>query len=185
MVISAVGFENTEVAINGKTSVTVELREFSASLNEVVVIGYGTQKRKDVSGSISSISAATIEKVPVTSLDQAIQGRAAGVQVTNNDGAPGANVSILIRGVGSLGTNGNGPLYVVDGYPVSGGINNLNTNEIATIDVLKDASDTAIYGIRAANGVIMVTTKKGRKVGIQVSLMRIMLYRVNPKNIIY
>lgn len=182
LIVSAVGFDNTEVNISGKTIIAVELKESSAStLNDVVVIGYGTQKRKDVSGSISSIGAATIEKVPVTSLDQALQGRAAGVQVTNNDGAPGANISVLIRGVGSIGTNGNGPLYVVDGYPISGGINNFNPSDIASIDVLKDASATAIYGIRAANGVIMVTTKKGRKGVAQVSFDAYNAVQSKPK----
>lgn len=86
-----------------------------------------------------------------------------GVQITNNDGSPGANVSVLIRGVGSLANGGNDPLYVVDGYPLGGGINNLNPNDIATIDILKDASATAIYGVRAANGVVIITTKKGKE----------------------
>lgn len=181
LVISAIGYENSEVSITGKTNVSVELKESAGALNEVVVIGYGTQKRKDVTGAISSVSAATIEKVPVTSLDQALQGRAAGVQVTNNDGAPGANMTVLIRGVGSLGSNGNGPLYVVDGYPTSGGINNINPSDIATIDVLKDASSTAIYGIRAANGIVMVTTKKGKKGTTQVSLDAYNALQSKPK----
>jgi TonB-linked SusC/RagA family outer membrane protein len=108
--------------------------------------------------------------MPVTSLDQALQGRAAGVQVTNNDGSPGGNITVLIRGTGSLASNGNIPLYVVDGYPLdAGGINNINPSDIATIDVLKDASSTAIYGIRAANGVVLITTKRGAKNGVQVS----------------
>ena len=170
LVISAVGYETTETPTSGKTFISVEMTETSTALNEVVVVGYGTQRRKDLSGAISSVNAATIEKVPVTSIDQALQGRASGVQVTNNDGAPGANITVLIRGVGSLGSNGNTPLYVVDGYPISGGINNFNPSDIATIDVLKDASATAIYGIRAANGVVIVTTKKGKKGAVQVSL---------------
>ncbi len=97
--------------------------------------------------SVSSISAATIESVPVPSVEAALQGRASGVQVLNNDGAPGANISVLIRGVGSLASYGNGPLYVVDGYPIQGGIQNINPSDIASMDVLKDASATAIYGI--------------------------------------
>jgi TonB-dependent starch-binding outer membrane protein SusC len=180
LVVTAINFESREVATAGKTSVTVELTESASSLNEVVVIGYGTQKRKDLSGAVSSVSAATIEKVPVVTLDQALQGRASGVQVTNNDGAPGGNISVLIRGVGSLAGNGNNPLYIVDGYPITGGINNINPADIATIDVLKDAS-TAIYGIRAANGVIIVTTKKGKKNGTQVSLDAYSAFQGQPK----
>jgi TonB-dependent SusC/RagA subfamily outer membrane receptor len=136
----------------------------------VVVVGYGTQKRRDLTGAVSSVNAATIAKVPVTTLDQALQGRAAGVQIVNNDAAPGGNVSVLIRGIGSLASGGNTPLYVVDGYPTTAGMNNINPNDIASIDVLKDASATAIYGIRAANGVIIITTKKGTKNKMQVSL---------------
>src|SRR6185312_7001056 len=94
------------------------------SLQQIVVVGYGTQKRKDLTGSVSSVSADQIAKVPVTTLDQAMQGRSAGVQVTNNDGAPGGGVQVQIRGIGSLGTND--PLYVVDGYPISGGVNTIN-----------------------------------------------------------
>ena len=155
--------ETSVVSIQNTSSVTVALKPSNAQLNEVVVVGYGTQKRKDVTGAISSVNAATIAKVPVTTLDQALQGRAPGVQIINNDAAPGGNVSVLIRGIGSLASGGNAPLYVVDGYPTTGGINNINPNDIATIDVLKDASATAIYGIRAANGVVIITTKKGIK----------------------
>lgn len=180
LVFSYVGYQVSEVNVQGTTAdVTMQL--LSGSMNEVVVIGYGTQKRRDVTGSVSSISASTIEKLPVTSADQALQGRAAGVQVINNDGAPGANVSVLIRGIGSLAPGGNGPLYVVDGYPTTGGINNINPNDIATIDVLKDASATAIYGIRAANGVVMITTKKGTRGKMQVSLDMYVSSQSQPK----
>ncbi|MEO7765839.1 MAG: TonB-dependent receptor plug domain-containing protein, partial [Ferruginibacter sp.] len=152
--VSNVGFETKEVSILGITNVMVALNAKTTALNEVVVIGYGTQKRKDLTGSISSVSAATIEKVPVINATQALQGRAAGVQIMNNDASPGGNISILIRGIGSLASGGNDPLYVIDGYPTGGGINNINPNDIASIDVLKDASATAVYGIRAANGVV-------------------------------
>ena len=180
LVITAIGFESVQVATAGKTFIAEELTESAAALNEVVVVGYGTQKRRDITGAISSVNAATIEKVPVVTLDQALQGRASGVQVTNNDGSPGGNISVLIRGVGSLAANGNNPLYIVDGYPITGGINNINPSDIATIDVLKDAS-TAIYGIRAANGVIIVTTKKGKKNGIQVSVDAYNAFQGQPK----
>lgn len=182
LIISFTGYETQEISVGSNTTLNVKLASSVSNLNEVVVIGYGTAKRKDLTGSISSVNAATIEKVPVTSLDQALQGRAAGVQVTNNDASPGGNVSVLIRGVGSLAQNGNGPLYVIDGYPVStGGINNINPNDIASIDILKDASATAIYGIRAANGVIIVTTKKGKKDGVQVSLDAYSAFQSRPK----
>jgi TonB-linked SusC/RagA family outer membrane protein len=171
LVISSVGYESKEIPINGRTDISTSLQITNSRLNDVVVVGYGTQRRRDLTGSISSISASTIEKVPVTTLEQSLQGRAAGVQVINNDASPGGNLTVLIRGTGSLASNGNGPLYVVDGYPLeTGGINNINPNDIASIDVLKDASATAIYGIRAANGVVIVTTKKGRKGGAQISL---------------
>jgi TonB-dependent starch-binding outer membrane protein SusC len=169
LVFSSVGYLSQEVAVKNLTSLNIRLVADQQSLQQVVVIGYGTTKRKDVSGAISSISSAQIEKVPVTSLDQAMQGRAAGVQIINNDASPGGNVSVLIRGIGSLASGGNAPLYVIDGYPTTGGINNINPNDIASIDILKDASATAIYGIRAANGVVIVTTKKGARNRVQVT----------------
>jgi TonB-linked SusC/RagA family outer membrane protein len=181
LIFSFVGYETQEVDLNGMTELSIQLQLVNSKLNEVVVIGYGSQKRKDLTGSISSVNAETIEKVPVTTLDQALQGRAAGVQVTNNDGAPGGNMTVLIRGVGSLASYGNGPLYVVDGYPVSSGINNINPDDIESIQVLKDASATAIYGIRAANGVVLVTTKKGKKGKTQISLDAYNAFQSRPK----
>lgn len=181
LVFSYVGYQVNEVNIQGSNSVSVTMQPQQNSMNEVVVIGYGTAKRKDVTGAVSSVTASQIEKVPVTTLDQALQGRAAGVQITNNDAAPGGNVSVLIRGVGSLAPGGNAPLYVIDGYPTTGGINNINPNDIATIDVLKDASATAIYGIRAANGVVIITTKKGLKNRVQVSLDMYASVQSKPK----
>jgi TonB-dependent starch-binding outer membrane protein SusC len=180
LVFSYVDYEVSEVSITGD-NVQVDMKERTNTLNEVVVTGYGTSKRKDLTGSISSINAETIGKAPVISAAQALQGRAAGVQVTNNDGAPGGNISVLIRGTGSLASYGNEPLYVVDGYPVSTGINNINPNDIASIDILKDASSTAIYGIRAANGVVIITTKKGRKTGVQVSADVYTAFQSKPK----
>jgi len=169
LVITYTGFLPQEVRIGKQTEFSIKLVLADSNLGDVVVIGYGTSKRKDLTGAVSSVTADQIEKVPVTTLDQALQGRAAGVQVMNNDASPGGNVSVLIRGIGSLASGGNAPLYVVDGYPTTGGINNINPNDIASIDVLKDASATAIYGIRAANGVVIVTTKKGLKNRMQVS----------------
>jgi TonB-linked SusC/RagA family outer membrane protein len=181
LVVSVIGYTTKEVAVGASNSYTIRLESNVSALNEVVVIGYGTAKRKDLNGAVSSINAETIAKLPVPSLDLALQGRAAGVQVTANDGAPGGNTTILIRGVGSLASGGNNPLYVVDGYPLDGGINNFNTNDIATIDVLKDASATAIYGIRGANGVVIITTKKGRKDGVQLSVDAYNSFQAQPK----
>jgi TonB-dependent starch-binding outer membrane protein SusC len=181
LVISYVGNQTVELNVSDKTTADVTMVVVPANLDEVVVIGYGTAKRKDLTGSISSISAATIEKVPVISATQALQGRASGVQIINNDGAPGGNISVLIRGIGSLAGGGNDPLYVIDGYPTTGGINNINPNDIASIDVLKDASATSIYGIRAANGVILITTKKGIKNRLQVSVDMYNSYQTKPK----
>lgn len=181
LTVTSVGFESQDVSISGQSSLLVALKTATSRLNDVVVVGYGTQRRKDLTGSISSVSAAQIEKVPITTAEQALQGRAAGVQIINNDASPGGNISVLIRGVGSLASGGNNPLYVVDGYPTTGGINNLNPNDIASIDVLKDASATAIYGIRAANGVIIITTKKGIKNKMQVSLDAYNAVQSTPK----
>lgn len=181
LVFTSIGYATQEIQVGSKTVIDVVMTPEIESLQEIVVIGYGTQKRKDVTGAISSVSAASIEKVPVTTLDQALQGRAAGVQIMNNDASPGGNVSVLIRGIGSLSTGGNEPLYVVDGYPTSGGMNNINPNDIATIDVLKDASATAVYGIRAANGVVIITTKKGHKDKVQLSVDAYTTFQSKPR----
>jgi len=184
LVVSFVGYVTKEVAVGSGSVYNVKLAPAVSNLSEVVVVsvGYGTQKRTDLTGSISSISAATIAKLPVTSVEQALQGRAAGVQVTNNDASPGGNVSILIRGTGSLAQYGNSPLYVVDDYPLeTGGINNINPNDIASIDILKDASATAIYGIRAANGVVIIKTKKGKKDGTVVEFNAYSAFQGKPK----
>lgn len=181
LIFKFIGFMNREVAVSGRTRINVSLQSETKNLQEVVVIGYGTQKRGDVTGAVSSVSAAQIEKTPVTTIEQVLQGRTPGVQVTNNDGAPGGTVSVQIRGVGSFGVNE--PLYVVDGYPLTGGLSNLNTNDIATMDILKDASATAIYGNRAANGVVIITTKRGRKNGLQVSFDAYGSSQTKPKKI--
>jgi TonB-linked SusC/RagA family outer membrane protein len=179
LVVSVLGYTSQEVAIGAGSTYNVKLAANVSALNEVVVVGYGTTRRKDLTGSVSSVTSDQIAKVPVTALDQALQGRSAGVQVTNNDGAPGGGVTVLIRGVGSLGNND--PLFVVDGYPITGGINNINPNDIASMDILKDASATAIYGVRASNGVVIVTTKRGRKDGVQVSVDAYASFQTEPK----
>ncbi len=181
LVITAIGYTSQEVKVNNRTNLSILLESSAKQLDQVVVVGYGTQKKKDLTGAVSSINAETIAKVPITSAEQALQGRAAGVQIINNDAAPGSNISVLIRGVGSLASGGNNPLYVVDGYPTTGGINNINPNDIASIDVLKDASASAIYGIRAANGVVIITTKKGTKNKMQVSVDAFLASQSQPK----
>jgi TonB-linked SusC/RagA family outer membrane protein len=168
LTITSVGYAAQDFPVNNSATLAIKLVADPQSLTQVVIVGYGSVKRKDLTGAVSSISADQIEKVPVTTLDQAIQGRSAGVEVTNNDGQPGGGVQVQIRGVGSLGYTD--PLYVVDGYPLSGGISNISPSDIATIDILKDASATAIYGNRASNGVVIITTKRGRKNGVQISV---------------
>src|ERR1035437_5343160 len=167
LVFSYMGYKTTEIKIDKRKIIDISLEESTVALDQVVVIGYGTMKRSDLTGSISSIDASQIQKTHATNIGQSLQGRMSGVQVTNNDGAPGAGVQVLIRGIGSFGDNT--PLYVVDGYPgVS--ISDLNPGDIESIDVLKDASAAAIYGNRAANGVVIITTKRGSKNGLQITV---------------
>ncbi|MDY0907066.1 SusC/RagA family TonB-linked outer membrane protein [Pedobacter sp. CFBP9032] len=161
LVVSYVGYTTQEVAVNGRANITVQIKSAINDLEEVVVVGYNTVKKSDLTGSVVSVGAEEIRSRPVTNALQAIQGKAAGVDITSNE-RPGQLGSILIRGVRSLGAS-NAPLYVVDGIPLqAGGIDAINPNDIENIDILKDASATAIYGSRGANGVVLVTTKKGK-----------------------
>jgi TonB-linked SusC/RagA family outer membrane protein len=178
LTFSFVGFTAKDVVVNGPTtSLNVVLTDSPQGLNEVVVVGYGTQRREDVTGSIASVTEKEIKTTPVTGIDQAMQGRAAGVQVSQNNGAPGGGVSIRVRGVGTV-TGSAEPLYVVDGIPFysdadgSNGnlLNTINPADIASIDILKDASATAIYGSRGANGVVIITTKRGKAGRTSVTL---------------
>jgi TonB-linked SusC/RagA family outer membrane protein len=169
LVFSSVGYNAQEVAIGSRTTINVTLVVNIQSLGEVVVVGYGTQKQREVTGAVASVGSKDINQVAVTGLDQALQGRMAGVQVTQNSGEPGGSVSVRIRGVGSI-TSGSEPLYVVDGIPLTGGLNAINPNDIERIDVLKDAASAAIYGSRGTNGVVLVTTKRGKSGKITVSL---------------
>ena len=189
LVFTFIGFNSQKIAVDGKKTINVVLRSNVEDLKDVVVIGYGTQKRKDVNSAISSIGSKDIENLKVASFDQMMQGKAAGVVVNSNSGEPGSNVSVRIRGVSSL-TGTNEPLYVIDGVPISGDARNsstsgrnaqgnsnfsnngnitqsplalINPSDIESIDILKDASATAIYGSRGANGVVIVTTKSGKK----------------------
>ncbi len=178
--ISFVGYESMEIPVNGRSVIDINLTSNVSALQEVVVVGYGSVKKSDLTGSVSSVSSETLEKFPVTSLEQGLQGRAAGVQVTQTDAAPGGAISIRIRGGNSI-TGNNEPLYVIDGYPIinepitrtgnTGGgsvvlktnpLASINPNDIESIEILKDASATAIYGARGANGVVLITTKRGK-----------------------
>jgi TonB-linked SusC/RagA family outer membrane protein len=187
LVISAIGYQTTEVTVGNQPTITVTLAEAASQLNEVVVVGYGTQDRKDLVGSVSQVNAEEIKNRPVASFDQQLQGRAAGVQVAANTGVPGDGIYFRIRGTTSINAS-NDPLYVVDGVFVNnqslqkittqGQANNpladINPADIESISILKDAEATAIYGARAANGVVLITTKRGAynakpKVSLNVS----------------
>lgn len=163
LVFSMIGFGSKEMPVGKNLTLDVTLSEESSALDEVVVIGYGTQKKANITTAVSSVSAESIKERPALNFGEAIAGQMAGVQVQQTGGAPGGEgLSIRVRGVGSI-TQSNDPLYVVDGYPMEGNaFRLLNTADIESIQVLKDASSTAIYGSRGANGVVIVTTKKGK-----------------------
>jgi TonB-dependent starch-binding outer membrane protein SusC len=167
LVITFVGFDKQTVAINGRTVIDVVLKE-AGLLGELVVTGYGIQKKSDLLGAVASIKSEALRELPVTSVEQALQGRMTGVQVQQSSGQPGAGISIRVRGVTSI-AGGNEPLFVIDGIPQFNGDNRglnglslFNANDIESIEVLKDAASTAIYGSRGANGVVMITTKAGQ-----------------------
>ncbi len=160
LVFSFIGFKTTEVALNGKTNISVTLPVNQQELSQVVVVGYGTQQKSDLTGAVSVVKMDNFDKREVSSVSQALQGQVAGVDVTSNSGTPGGGVMVRVRGIGTL--NNSNPLYVVDGTMVDD-IDFINPNDIASIQVLKDASATAIYGSRGANGVIIITTKNGTK----------------------
>jgi TonB-linked SusC/RagA family outer membrane protein len=162
LLISSIGYVAQEVALAGRTSLTVQLVTDNKALDEVVVVGYGTQRRSDITGAVGSVKAAEILERPVVNVAQSLQGKVAGVDVSLNSGQPGSAPTIRVRGYSSI-TAGNTPLYVVDGIFWDQGITTLNPADIESIEVLKDASATAIYGAQGSSGVILVTTKRGRK----------------------
>ena len=184
LVFSSVGFKNQEIPVTGATSsLTVRLSDDQQALNEVVVVGYGTQTRQDLSTSVASVGGAALARQPVAGFDQALQGQVPGVQVAAPSGAPGAGIEIRVRGAATLSLNAS-PLYVIDGVPVIpeyqqeitnnnqrlNPLNTINPNDIESIDVLKDGAAAAIYGVRAANGVVVITTKHGKAGQAQVGL---------------
>jgi TonB-linked SusC/RagA family outer membrane protein len=164
LVFSFIGYTTQEIVIGNQTQINVGLVEDVAILSEVVVVGYGTQKKSQMTGAISSVTAKQISEMPLTSLAQAMQGRVAGVDVSQSGSRPGSVPKVLIRGRRSFNA-GNDPLYVVDGIPLSAGYEDINPNDIASMEILKDATSTAIYGARGANGVVLVTTKRGAPKG--------------------
>lgn len=167
LVVSYIGYENQEIKVNKRSKIDVKMKPSAVALDEVVVTGYGSIRRSDITGSVASVSAESISKVAATSVTDALMGKMPGVQITTADGALDAEVNIRVRGGGSI-TQDNSPLYIVDGFPVDN-INNIPPTDIATVDVLKEASMTAIYGARGANGVVVITTKspKAGKTSIQ------------------
>ena len=167
LVISYIGMKTKEIDVKGKSKLEVTLEDDAQALDEVVVIGYGTVAKKDLTGSVASVSAKQLESVPVSSASEALQGKMAGVQITTTEGSPDADIKIRVRGGGSLSQD-NSPLYIVDGFPVSS-ISDIAPTDIQSVDVLKDASSTAIYGARGANGVIIITTKSGKEGKTQVN----------------
>jgi TonB-linked SusC/RagA family outer membrane protein len=160
LIFSSVNYKTEEVAINGQTSLTIKLTINRKELNEVVVVGYQSIRRSDISGAISTVNVEDVSKIPVGFADQALQGQVSGVRITQSTGQPGDGIALRIRGVGSV--NNNDPLYIIDGVPTQDGINFLAADDIATITVLKDAASAAIYGARSSNGVVVITTKSGR-----------------------
>ena len=167
LMFSFIGYNTQEITVGDRRIIDITLTEDTQELEEVVVIGYGTVRKKDLTGSVSSVGATQLKDIPVISASQAIVGKMPGVQVTQSEGSPDADIKIRIRGGGSL-TQDNSPLYIVDGFPVNN-INDIAPTDIQSIDVLKDASSTAIYGARGANGVIIVTTKSGHEGKAKVS----------------
>lgn len=161
LVISFVGYKTQEVEVNGRSVLEIRMEEDTKGLNEVVVVGYQTRRRGDLSGALSVVNVGGISKLPVLSVDQALEGKVPGVRITQNTGQPGDGVSVRIRGVGTI--NDNNPLFIIDGVPTKDGINFLSGNDVESMVVLKDASSAAIYGSRAANGVVLITTKSGKK----------------------
>lgn len=161
LVFSFIGYVNKEIQVNKKSVLNVQMHEDTQALEEVVVIGYGIQKKSDLTGSVSSLKSEVIENQPVVRIDQALQGRVSGMQITTLNGAPGAATTVRIRGGNSI-NGGNEPLYVIDGIIGGGDLSMINPADIQSIEILKDASSTAIYGSRGANGVVLVTTKKGK-----------------------
>lgn len=167
--ISHIGYNSSVITLNNQSTINISLKESASDLGEIVVIGYGTRRRSDLTGAVGSVAEAKLKERPASSLNQALAGRIAGVQVNTNSGRPGGRTTVRVRGFSSINSSNN-PLYVVDGVmlPIgnqaqaSQAIDYINPNDVVSVEVLKDASSTAIYGARGANGVILITTKRGK-----------------------
>ncbi len=169
LIFSYVGYKKTEILIGNQTIIDLTMESDVETLDEIVITGYGGQKKSDVTGAVASVNMEDLVRIPYSGVTQAMQGLAAGVNVTQNTGAPGEGVAVRIRGVGSI-SSGNSPLYIVDGVPTENAMNYLSTSDIESISVLKDAASAAIYGSRANNGVVIITTKQGSGTkGIQIN----------------
>ena len=182
LVFSYVGYQSQEMNVNNRSVINLALAPSQRVLEDVVIIGYGTQKKRNVTGAVSSFDARKLEERPLTRVDQALVGQMAGVQVKQTSGSLGKGFSVQVRGAGSISA-GNEPLYVIDGFPLattspngSGGfgsgnpLDNINPSDLESVQVLKDASAAAIYGSRAANGVVLITTKKGQSGRAKINL---------------
>lgn len=181
LVFSYVGMKSKEVKVNGQKVIDVTLEADAVLLDEVVTIGYATVKKKDLTGSVSSVNSKELAAVPISDVAQALSGRVAGVQVIRSQGSPDADISIKVRGGTSI-TQSNEPLYIIDGFPSEDGLKGIESSDIESIDILKDASSTAIYGARGANGVILVTTKGGKTDKFNISYdMYVGFKKVNKK----
>lgn len=168
LVVTSLGYDPQTVALGGRTNITVTLHESSQVLDEVVSIGYAKVRRKDLTGATSSVSGSELASVPAMTAAQALQGKAAGVNIVTSSGAPGAGANVTIRGGMSI-TQSTKPLYIVDGFEMSDALDKIDVNDIESIDVLKDASSTAIYGARGSNGIILITTKSAKEGKTQIS----------------
>ena len=168
LLISYVGYQEQTISLAGKSAIEINLSETVSGLNDVVVVGYSTQKKKDLTGAVSIINNKDINDIPVGGVAQIMQGKASGVAITAQTGAPGDAIAVRIRGLGTI--NDNNPLYIIDGVPTKTAISEISPNDIESINILKDASSAAIYGARAANGVVIITTKHGRSGKTKVNL---------------
>ena len=182
LVFSYIGYDNLEMPVNGRSTIDVVMQSNSMMLDEVVAIGYGTVRKKDLTGAVSSVSGSELAKVPVVSAAQALQGKAAGINIVQQSGAPGAGVNVTVRGGASL-TQSTDPLYIVDGFPMDNALSNIDINDIESIDVLKDASSTAIYGARGSNGIIVITTKSAKEGKTKIDYNGFVSFDVLPKKL--
>ena len=165
---SSIGYKESSFQVNGRSRIDAALEEDSMFLDESVVVGYSVQKKRDVLGAVSKVDGTELRKIPVSTVQQSLQGRIAGVEVASQTGAPGAAISVRVRGTSSISSS-NEPLYIVDGIPVEGALSNISPNDIESISILKDASSAAIYGSRATNGVVLITTRSGNSGDAKIS----------------